>query len=384
MTTANGFSRRRFLHLVGGTAAAVGAGQALPLAPYLHAATEAPETLTILAYNENAFGMFPAAREAVLAAAASGNRYPKETQDGLREDIARLHGVAAEMIFLGSGSIEPLKIATELFCSAGRGPVTPEPTFEAVVNYARVDGIEAVKVPLTADHRIDLDHMLDASKSAGLIYVCNPNNPTAAIVDKDSMRAFLDRVPADTPVLVDEAYHEWVDDAHYESCVRYVKEGRNVVVLRTFSKVYGLAGLRVGYAIAAEETVEKMTPRRLANSLNTAGIAAARASLADPASAARVRARNAKIRASFLAWLEKRGYRAIPSATNFVMIETGQEVPPLIATLKARGFLVGRLFPSMPTHLRVSLGTEEQMARFQPVLGEVLASGGQGSGAGGE
>jgi histidinol-phosphate aminotransferase len=227
-------------------------------------------------------------------------------------------------------------------------------------------------VPLAADHRLDLDRMLAAAKGAGLLYVCNPNNPTAAIVDKDTMRAFLDRVPGDVPVLVDEAYHEWVDDPRYESCVSYVRDGRNVVVLRTFSKVYGLAGLRVGYAVAAKPTALRMVPRRLQNSLNAAGIAAARASLGDDAGVAAVRARNAGIRTEFVDWLRQRGFAPIPSSTNFVMVDIGRPVPPVIDALRQRGFLVGRLFPSMPTHLRVSLGTEEQMARFQPLLDDVL------------
>jgi histidinol-phosphate aminotransferase len=372
MSEQRGVSRRRFLQVVGGTAAAVGMGTSIPLPPYAIAASTSSEALTILAFNENPFGMFPAAREAVIAAAANGNRYPKQTADALRDDIARALGVDSDMVMLGAGSIEPLKIVTELFCIPGHRPVAAEPTFEAVVMYAGLSHIEPIKVPLATDHRIDLDHMLAAAKGAGLLYVCNPNNPTAAIVDKDAMRAFLDQVPGDVPVLIDEAYHEWVDNPRYESCVHYVTEGRNVIVLRTFSKVYALAGLRVGYAVASKATVERMGPHRLQNSLNSVGLAAARASLADQASAKRVRERNARIRTKFLGWLEQRGFKAIPSEANFVMLEIGRPVPPVIDALKQRGFLVGRLFPSMPTHLRISLGTEEQMARFQPVLGEVL------------
>lgn len=369
--TLAGVSRRRFLRLAGGATAAVGLGTTIQLAPYASAATD-PQPLTILAYNENPFGLFPSAQQAAMAAAVNGNRYPKQTADALRADLAESLGVAPEMIVLGSGSIEPLKIATEMLCSAGKGPVVADPTFEAVVTYAGLEGIEPVRIPLGAGHRLDLDHMLAAAPNAGMLYVCNPNNPTAAIVDKDDMRAFLDKVPNGMPVLVDEAYHEWVEDPRYESCVKYIKEGRNVIVLRTFSKVYGLAGLRVGYAVAAKETAEKMAPHRLQNSLNTVGLAAARASLADQKAAARVRQRNARIRTAFLDELEKNGYRAIPSSANFVLFDIGRPVPPVIEALKQRGFLVGRLFPSLPTHLRVSLGTEEQMHAFQPVLVEVL------------
>jgi histidinol-phosphate aminotransferase len=377
MDRTNSLSRRRFLQVVGGTAAAVRLGRSLAFPPYAEAAVEAPASgaaLTILAYNENPFGLFPAAREAILAAAENGNRYPKQTADALRDEVARLLGVQAEMVVLGSGSIEPLKIVTELFSTPEHGPVVAEPTFEAVVSYAGLGKINAVKVPLDAAHRLDLDHMLAAGKGAGLIYVCNPNNPTGAIVDKDALRAFLDRVPGDVPVLVDEAYHEWVDDPRYESCVRYVKEGRNVVVLRTFSKVYALAGLRVGYAVASVATAQRLEPHKLANTLNTAGIAAARASLADQAHVNELRARNARIRTDFVGWLEKHDRRSIPSDANFMMIDLGRPVPPVIDALKQRGFLVGRLFPSMPNHLRVSLGTEEQMERFKPVLAELLRS----------
>lgn len=372
MEPRSGLSRRQFLRTAGSAAATLGVGASLPLASYASTAPVAAGALTILAYNENPFGMFPSAREAIFRVAASGNRYPKQTADGLRDDLALGLGVDPEQILLGAGSIEPLKIVVELFCASGRGPVVAEPTFEAVVSYAGLSGIAPVKVPLTADHGIDLDQMLAAAKGAGLLYVCNPNNPTASIIDKDAMSAFLERVPADVPVLVDEAYHEWVANPRYESCVRYVQEGRNVTVLRTFSKVYGLAGLRVGYAVTSKATALRMQPRRLQNSLNTVGIAAARASLADQGNAARVRARCARVRTDFVGWLEQRGLKPIPSDANFVLTDIGRPVTPIIEALKARGFLVGRLFPSMPTHLRVSLGTEEQMARFQPLLGQVL------------
>jgi histidinol-phosphate aminotransferase len=371
MSEPRGVSRRQFLRLVSATGAAVSVGQALPLPPYAQALSS-DQPLTVLAYNENPFGMCPAARDAVIASASNGNRYPKQTSDELRAALAQHLGVDEGMIVLGAGSIEPLKIATDMLCAPGHGPVVAEPTFEAVVMYAGLDNIEPVKVPLTTDHRVDLERMRAAATAAGLVYICNPNNPTASIVDKDAVRNFLDHLPAATPVLVDEAYHEWVDNPRYESCVRYVREGRNVIVLRTFSKVYGLAGLRVGYAVAAKETAKRMEPRRLQNSLNTAGLAAARASLADQENAARVRERNSRIRTAFLAWLEEHNLKTVPSDTNFVMIDIGRPVPPVIDALKQRGFLVGRLFPSMPNHLRISLGTEEQMARFQPALAEVL------------
>lgn len=367
-------SRRRFLQLAG-SGAAIGLTRGLVVPPYAHAAGDvpaAPDALTVLAYNESPFGIFPAAREAILAAAEHANRYPKETGNLLRDEIAHSLGVDPDMVVPGSGSIEPLKIVTELFCTPKRGPVVAEPTFEAVMGYAGLENVPPIRVPLTSDHRLDLDHMVAASKGAGLLYVCNPNNPTGTIVDKDGLRAVLERLPGDLPVLIDEAYHDFVDDSRYESCVRHVAEGRNVIVLRTFSKVYGLAGLRIGYAVAAKATAQRLAPHRLLNTLNIVGIAAARASLADQERVRAIRTRTARIRASFAAWVQQRKLPCIPSDANFVMIDLGRPVPPVIEALRQRGFLVGRQFPSMPNHLRVSLGTEEQMQRFQPALAAVL------------
>lgn len=341
-------TRREFGRLLG-TGVAVAAARPL--------LGDTAKEVVRLSANENPYGPSPAALDAMRAACGRAFRYPDEAASELISDISRLHGLPREWFLLGDGSSEILKLAA----SAYPGKlVMAEPSFEAIAVYAKARGSPVVSVPLDAAFAHDLAKMRVAD--AALAYVCNPNNPTASVTPKASMRAFLGAFTS--PVLVDEAYHHYADSPDYESVLPLVKTHPNLIVARTFSKIYGMAGVRLGYAVAQPRVIEKLAAQAAWDSVNVFALAAGRASLADPAWAEQGRRRNAATRAQLVAELGRRGFAVIPSQANFVMIETRREVKPLIAALRERGVEVGRLFPALPRHLRVTLGKPDQMERF--------------------
>jgi histidinol-phosphate aminotransferase len=251
--------------------------------------------------------------------------------------------------------------------------VAAEPTFEAVLVYNRVTRANPVKVPLDASFRHDLPRMAAACTSAaGMVYVCNPNNPTGTIVSGDELAAFVARVPPVVTVLVDEAYFHFVEDPVYRSATDLVAAHPNVIVLRTFSKIYGLAGMRLGYAVGSKDRIAQLARHASFSNANAAVLDAALASLADARLVPEMRTRINDTRRAFTAQLAADKRRFIPSETNFVMIEIGRDVKPVIAEFKARGILVGRRFAAMPTWLRVSVGTPGEMQAFLTALREIV------------
>jgi histidinol-phosphate aminotransferase len=215
--------------------------------------------------------------------------------------------------------------------------------------------------------------MMAAAKK-GLIYVCNPNNPTASISPKNEVREFIEKTPAETMILVDEAYHHYADSPDYESVIPLVKDHPNLMVARTFSKIYGMAGLRCGYCVAQSHTIERLRERQSWDSINIMALAAATASLEDPGQVTKGRRLNADTRAFTTGELEKMGFLTIPSQANFIMIDVKRPVVPLIATLKNRKVQVGRLFRPMPNHMRVTIGKKSEMEAFLAAFREVIAS----------
>jgi histidinol-phosphate aminotransferase len=302
-------------------------------------------------------------------ALALGARYPDAPEDELIDVIARLHRVDPKQVVLGCGSGEVLRMADMAFLTEGRQVVVAEPTFEAVLAYARVTRADAVKVPLDASHRHDLEAMARAcDERTGLVYVCNPNNPTGTIVTADALAAFVARVPPTTTVVVDEAYHHFVESPEYRSAFELIGKHPNVLVVRTFSKIYGLAGMRLGYGVGSEEVARALRQHAFASNANAAVLAAGLASLGDEAHEARTRRRMNDTRRWLYRELDRDGRRYIPSEANFTMIEIGEDVQPVIEGFRERKILVGRRFPSLPTWLRVSIGTEAEMATFVAAL----------------
>jgi histidinol-phosphate aminotransferase len=203
------------------------------------------------------------------------------------------------------------------------------------------------------------------------VYLCNPSNPTGLIVTKDEVKQLLDGLPKGMTVLVDEAYHHFVDDPKYATSVPYVLEGRPVIITRTFSKIAALAGMRLGYAIASAETIQKMRPYSM-GSINALVKWGGVTALKDTAAQADVKRKTIELRKKTTADLEAYGYETIPSETNFFMVHIGREIQPVIEEFRLKKVLVGRPFPPMTTHMRVSIGTADEMARFMTAFKEIF------------
>jgi histidinol-phosphate aminotransferase len=332
----------------------------------------APDDAVILSFNENPYGPSASALEAARSAAQIGNRYPDAAEDEIRAVIAKHHGVAPDRVTLGCGSSEILQMADTAFTGKGKKAVAAEPTFEAVLDFARVLSTEPVKVPLTADFRHDLPKMAAACDSAtGLVYVCNPNNPTGTIVTGDEVASFAAKVPATTTVLVDEAYHHFVEDPRYRTACELIDRYPNVVVARTFSKIYGMAGLRLGYAVGSKDRIAAMAKYATFSNANAVVLAAARASLEDTSLVPRMRKTMNDTRRWLVTEMARQGRRTIPSETNFVMIDVGGDVIPIIAAFRQKNILVGRKFPSLSNWLRITIGKPEEVQAFAAALKEI-------------
>lgn len=359
------FSRRHFARLLG-------AGAAVAAFPSV-IARGAPGAPVLLNSNENPYGPSAAAMKAMRDALGEVFRYPDDAEAALAETVARHHGLSTSEVLLGNGSSDILRLAAAAFLGTGRKLVTANPTFESLWRHAPA-GTEIVKVDLNAAFAHDVPKMLEAAKDASLVYVCNPNNPTATITPKAAVKALLDGLPASAFVLVDEAYHHYVESSDYESVAPLVRSKPNLIVARTFSKVFAMAGLRCGYALGQKATLERLAAHQAYNALNLLALVAANASLDDAAHVTASRKKNHDVRAWTVAELEKLGYRTLPSEANFMMVELRREVRPVLTAFRERGVHVGRLFPPLPRHLRVTVGTAEEMARFVEVFGSAVAS----------
>jgi histidinol-phosphate aminotransferase len=334
-----------------------------------------------LANNENPFGPSEAMLEAMNRAWKYANRYGYPDGD-IVEKIAEHHGVQPDHIMLGAGSGEILDVVGTTFLGPGRKVVGVEPSYTSVYRHATSVRADAITLPLLDDFRQDIPAMIRATRrnyrNVGFVYLCNPNNPTGRTVSAQEVRQLLDGIPEDVPVLIDEAYHHYVQDPAYATSVPYVLEGRQVIIARTFSKIYGMAGMRLGYAIAPPSLIARMRPYSTGtiNALVKWGGVAA---LEDRASEARVRKVTVELRDRTTRELEGRGFSIIPSETNFFMMHIGRPVQPVIEEFRKRGVLVGRPFPPMLDYLRVSVGLEEEMRRFTvasvEVFGGVASSG---------
>lgn len=399
MPRKSSISRRRFAHLFGVGAAYVvvrGASTARPIdAGKLAAHLSTGAGVVRLNSNENPYGPSPMALKAMSEAFNLAWRYPDEHADLLVETLAEAHGVQPDQILLGDGSGEILKLCAAAFT----GPLTPgndgivnlarptrggalqfrpgrgklivaDPTFEAILNHATVSRAEVIRVPLTRSFGHDLTKMVSVA-SEGLIYLCNPNNPTASITPKHEVREFIAKVPQQTMILVDEAYFHYADGPDYETVIPLIRNHPNLIVARTFSKIYGMAGLRCGYCVAQPATIQRLRPHQTWDSVNIMALAAAIASLKDVNQVTNGRRMNSQTKTFLSGELEAMGYRHIPSQANFLMIDVKRPARPVIQALAQRQVQVGRVFPTLPNHLRVTVGKRPEMEAFLTAFRQV-------------
>jgi histidinol-phosphate aminotransferase len=380
MNVRNPLSRRRFF---GGVAAAMGV---LGLRPSVDlfaqvrtgqfGGTEAEyDAYAKLASNENNWGPPDAVMKAMTHAWKYANRYGYP--DGnIVQAIADHHKVKPDNILLTAGSGEVLQVVGTTFLLGGKKVVGAEPTYGTVYQHASNIKAEGIKVPLLKDYRQDIPAMIEAAnknaKDVGFFYLCNPNNPTGVVVSAKEVKQIVEGVPKDMPILIDEAYHHFVDDPGYATSVPYIIEGRPVIVARTFSKIAALAAMRLGYAISTPDIIQKMRPFAM-NSINALVKWGGVASLKDTAGQAEVRGKVIALRNKTSRELDEWGYPVIPSQTNFFMVSLHERtVQPVIEEFRQKGILVGRPFPPMLNHLRVSIGREDEMDKFMKAFKEIF------------
>jgi histidinol-phosphate aminotransferase len=378
-----GISRRGF---VGGMATAVGLLGTRPLdlfaespesaARRLRARRTAEDPYDLLAklnFNENPYGPYESVLAAMTTAFKYANRYGYP-DGGITEAIAKLHGVKPENVLLAAGSGEILDVVGTAFATSKK-VVGVEPSYGFV--YSHVASVKggSITLPLTPDYRQDMAALIHTTKKhyrdVGFIYLCNPNNPTGRIVTRAEVKQLLDGIPEDMPVLIDEAYYHFVEDPNYGTSVQYVLEGRPVIVTRTFSKIAALAGMRLGYAIATPDIIAQLKPY-ISDSISAVVKWGGVAALNDTAAQAHVKQVTLDLRKKATTDLESLGFSVIPSETNFFMVDLKRPVKPVIAEFEKKGVLVGRPFPPMDQHLRVSVGNPDEMKRFAAAFREIM------------
>ena len=373
-------SRRNLLRNLGAGAivgAAAPALRGLPLAPAMEAALwgnsapaqPAPSAGSVLVEpvllyrNENPYGPSEKVLAVMREFAASGNRYPRTEYDTLVDKLAALHKVRREQIVLGCGSGEILCMAAMAFLKPGKKLVEAAPTFPALGKLAQTSGVEVADVPLNKMYEHDLPTMLDrAGNSACLVYIVNPNNPTGSLTPRKDIEVFVSKLPANIPVLIDEAYHHFAaPGGAYESFLDRPVNDPRVIVARTFSKIYGLAGMRIGYAVATPEMIKRLSTGFPGWSVSVVSARAASAALDDVDYVRLGVKRNTDDRQEFLNQVNARMLRAIDSQTNFVMINPMRPPDQVIEHLRKHNILIGPKYPALDKYIRVSLGTPPEM-----------------------
>jgi histidinol-phosphate aminotransferase len=331
--------------------------------------------------NENPMGPGPSAVSAIRENLGEANRYPmnsKITDSAIQKRIASMFSAKPENVVLAPGSTEVLRNAIRAFCAPDRPLVSGECSYENPVRDSEYFGVPVKTVAMADDLSLDLDKMAGAALGAGLVFLCNPNNPTGTAHGRTAISDFVRYVAKESPytyILIDEAYHDYVTDPSYSSSVELALKYRNVFVSRTFSKAYGMAGLRQGYAVGGKDPISKLSPYKLTFGTNVLGLAAVSASLDDPAHLQKEIARNTEARQFTLDFFKNAGYWATNSQTNFIFVKTNMPAKQFREGCAKFKVAVGRDFPPYEkTHARISIGTLDEMKRATEVFRQVLGS----------
>lgn len=318
--------------------------------------------------NENPLGPCAAARQAIAEITPSGGRYLDDLSEQLVKLFAQQEGLKADYVRLYAGSSEPLHYTVLAFTSPSRSYVTADPGFEAGIFMSRISGARVVAVPLTRSFAHDVRAMVASASDAGVIYICNPNNPTGTLTEHSEIEYAVEKKPKDAVVLVDEAYLHFSDAV---SATDLVKADKDVIVLRTFSKAYGLAGIRCGFAIGRPDLLDRLDNFG-GNFMPITAVAAATASLKDAQLIPERKRINAAVRAEIFQWLDHNGYNYIPSQANCFMLDAKRPAKAVVEAMAKQNVMIGRVWPVMPNWTRITVGTHEEMAQFQAALRKVM------------
>ncbi|MCW5963169.1 MAG: pyridoxal phosphate-dependent aminotransferase [Bryobacterales bacterium] len=367
--SARGHSRRSF----GRAAALLTAGASLPFynefaLAQRAARVEPPADAVRISSNENPLGPSEKALEAIYAVAKNGGRYGAADTRAYVQLASSLDGVKPNYVTPYAGSSDPLYRSTVAFTSPERSFVMGDPGYEAGARAAEFIGAKVHRVPLRKDFSHDVQAMVKADPNAGIIYICNPNNPTGTMTSRADIEYVIANKPKGSILLLDEAYIHFSADAPGTD---YVAQDKDVIVLRTFSKLYGMAGIRAGLAIGRPDLLAKLNNFG-AGMLPVTGTAAALASLQEKDLIEKRRGINKNIREDLFSWMHKKGYKFVPSESCKFMLETGRPGREVWEGMMAKGVMIGRTWPAWPTHVRVSIGTQEEMNKFKAAIATVM------------
>jgi histidinol-phosphate aminotransferase len=373
---SSGLSRRSFFRFAAGASAVA----TMPILTEAHLAYAArphfsdPTKGIHIDANENPLGPSDAARQAMIDILPKGGRYRFDLQEDLAATFAKQEGLSAESVLPFAGSSEPLHYTVLAFTDKSKPLVIADPGYEAPMWAAQASGASVIKVPLSdpkgaAMH--DIKAMLAASSNPGVIYICNPNNPTGTCTPRQDIEYAVANAPKGAILLIDEAYIHLCDAPR---SLDFVKEGKDVIVLRTFSKLYGMAGIRMGFAVGRPDLLAKLVPLGGQNSLPITACVAAKASLTQADLVETRKKIIGDVRNDTFAWLKTNNFRYTPSESNCFMLETNRPGKQIMAAMAAKDIYIGRIWPAWPTQVRITVGTRDEMLAFQKAFGEVMNS----------
>jgi histidinol-phosphate aminotransferase len=374
-TRRSDFSRRTFFRFAAGASALA----SMPILTEAHLAMAQrphfadPNKGIHIDANENPMGPCDVARKAIADIIPIGGRYRFDMEDDLANTFAKIEGLSPDYVMPFAGSSDPLHFTVLSFTDKNKPLVIADPGYEAPIWAANVCGAPILKVPLAdpkGEAKHDIKAMLAAATTPGVIYICNPNNPTGTCTPRSDMEYAVANAPKGSILLIDEAYIHLCDEPR---SLDFVKEGKDVIVLRTFSKLYGMAGLRMGFAIGRPDLLKKYEYFG-ANALPITAMAAAKASLLDADLVSERKKHIADIRVETLAWLKSERYATTPSESNCFMLDVRRPGKEVLAGMAAREIYIGRIWPAWPTQVRITVGTQEEMLAFRHAFKDVMSS----------